>query len=82
MGRREVDMATTYSSSDGPRPSASQVRLLSLRDAATYLSLSHWTLRELIWRGELACVKVGRRILVDVRDLENFIERNKQTESW
>jgi excisionase family DNA binding protein len=65
-----------------PRSFASQVRLLSLRDAAAYLSLSHWTLRELIWRGELPSVRVGRRILIDSKDLDAWIERNKQTESW
>lgn len=66
----------------GQRPTATQPRLLSLRDAAAALSLSHWTVRELIWRGDLPSVRVGRRILVDVRDLDAFIERNKQTESF
>ena len=60
---------------------ASRARLLSLRDAATYMGLSCWTLRELIWRGELPSVRVGRRVLVDLEDLDSFIERCKQTES-
>jgi excisionase family DNA binding protein len=61
--------------------SSSQARLLSLKDAAIYLSLSHWTLRGLVWRGDLPSVRVGRRILIDRNDLETFIEENKQKES-
>jgi len=64
-----------------PGAAASRARLLSLRDAAVYLALSYWTLRELIWRGELPAVRVGRRILIDREDLDSFIERCKQTES-
>jgi excisionase family DNA binding protein len=60
---------------------ASRARLLSLRDAAVYVALSYWTLRELIWRGELPSVRVGRRVLVDLEDLDSFVERCKQTES-
>lgn len=56
-------------------------RLLGLKTAAGYLSLSYWTVRELIWRGELPHVRVGRRLLVDRADLDGFIERNKLTES-
>ncbi len=56
-------------------------RLLGLKLAAGYVSLSYWTVREMIWRGELPSVRVGRRILVDREDLDDFIERNKQVES-
>ncbi len=56
-------------------------RLLGLKSAAGYLSLSYWTVRELIWRGEIPSVRVGRRILVDREDLDAFIERNKLVES-
>jgi excisionase family DNA binding protein len=75
-------MATNYSTSSPVQTaSASPVRLLSLRDAATYLSISYWTLRDLVWCGDLPSVRVGRRILIDHEDLNRFIERNKQVES-
>ena len=61
--------------------SAAQVRLFSLQDAATFLSVSYWTLRNLVWRGDLPSVQVGRRILIDREDLERFIESRKQVES-
>lgn len=60
---------------------ASRARVLSLREAAGYLSLSHWTLREMIWRGELPSVRVGRRILIDLEDIEEFISSRKVRES-
>ncbi len=56
-------------------------RLLGLKSAGGYLSLSYWTVRELVWRGELPSIRVGRRILVDREDLDAFIDRNKLTES-
>ncbi len=55
-------------------------RLLSVREAGNYLSLSHWTVREMIWRGELPEVRIGRRLLVDVRDLDELIQRSKRQE--
>jgi excisionase family DNA binding protein len=58
-----------------------QARLRSLRGAAFYLGLSYWTVRGLIWDGQLPYVRVGRRILIDCEDLDDFIERCKQVES-
>ena len=52
-------------------------RLYSLRDAATYLGISYWTVRELINRQEMPAVRIGRRVMVDVADLNRFIEANK-----
>ncbi|MDR4469533.1 MAG: helix-turn-helix domain-containing protein [Nitrospira sp.] len=64
----------------GPRrPQASPVvpRLLSQREAATYLGISYWTLRDLTFRGEIPHVKIRRRILVDRIDLETYLDRMK-----
>ena len=55
-------------------------RLLGIRDAAAYLGLSHWTLRDLVWRGDLAEVRIGRRLLFDQKDLDALIERSKRRE--
>ena len=54
-----------------------QKRLYSINEAATYLGRSVWSVRELIWDGKLPCVKVGRRIHLDIIDLDQWIERNK-----
>ena len=55
-------------------------RLLSVRQAAAYLGISHWTVRELVWKGELPEVRLGRRLLLDLRDLDRLIEARKKTE--
>lgn len=55
-------------------------RLLNLRDASSYLSLSIPTIRNLISSGRLRAVRSVPRskVLVDIRELESFCERNTQ----
>ena len=55
-------------------------RLLRLRDAAKYLSLSPWKLRHIVQSGQLAIVKYRENApwLLDVRDLDGWVERHKQ----
>jgi excisionase family DNA binding protein len=52
-------------------------RLYSIAETAEYLGRSVWSVRELIWNGKLPCVKVGRRIHLDILDLDQWIDRNK-----
>ena len=56
-------------------------RLLRLREAAQYVSLSPWKLRRLVQDGQLPIVKYGENApwLLDVRDLDTWVERHKQT---
>jgi excisionase family DNA binding protein len=55
-------------------------RLLRLKAAAEYLSLSPWKLRSLIQAGRLPVVQdsEGSPFLLDVRDLDGYVERNKR----
>jgi excisionase family DNA binding protein len=55
-------------------------RLFSLSEAAQYLGRSTWSVRRLIWNGELPQVRAGGRVHVDVRDLDDFIEKHKVRE--
>ncbi len=57
-------------------------RLYSAREAGIYLGgKSAWTVRELMWRGELSYVHIGkRRIMFDVQDLDRFVEERKTRE--
>lgn len=57
-----------------------QKRLYSIAEAAQYLGRSPWAVRHLIWSGKLAEVRSGRRVHVDIQDMESFIERSKQCE--
>jgi excisionase family DNA binding protein len=52
-------------------------RLLTVRDASVYLGRSIPSVRELIWAGSLPIVRVGRRIHLDLIDLEKWIEQHK-----
>ncbi len=55
-------------------------RLYTLKEAAVYLGRSVWSMRDLIWSGRLPVVKEngGRKIYLDILDLEDFIEKNKE----
>jgi len=69
---------------------APAARLLNLKAAGTYLGLSYWTLRDLVVAGHIPSIKIPcprardgstlRRILIDRKDLDSFIERNKESE--
>lgn len=65
-----------------PKPisTARSKRLLRTREAAEYLSLSPWKVRRLIQDGRLPVVQDGEGapFLLDVRDLDEYIERNKR----
>ena len=54
-------------------------RLLPLKKAAEYLGLTVWAMRERIWAGDLPVVRFsgGRKMYLDVQDLEAFIQNNK-----
>jgi excisionase family DNA binding protein len=52
-------------------------RLLTVPQAASYLSASVWAVRSLAWSREVPSVRVGRRVLSDLRDLDRYIERAK-----
>jgi len=55
-------------------------RLYSIPEAATYLGRSAWSVRHLVWAGELPEVRVGRRVHLDVLDMDEFINKHKVTE--
>lgn len=52
-------------------------RLCSIEEASAYLGLSTWTVRRMVWTGALPHIRSGRRILLDLWDLEAWITREK-----
>jgi excisionase family DNA binding protein len=52
-------------------------RLYTIPEAAEYLGRLPWAVRSMIWAGKLPAVKDGKRILVDVYDLDRWVEANK-----
>lgn len=49
--------------------------LLSLADAAEVLSMKRTSMYELISRGDVVSVKIGKRRLVTAESLEAYVER-------
>jgi excisionase family DNA binding protein len=54
-------------------------RLLPLKQAAEYLGLTTWAIRERIWAGQIPVVRFpgGRKMYVDRNDIDRFIESHK-----
>ena len=74
-----------------PEPAELPARLLSLRQAALYIGVSFWTLRDWLAAGHLPTIKLPplrpregdrakptlRRVLIDRRDLDAFVDQLK-----
>jgi excisionase family DNA binding protein len=52
-------------------------RLLTVREAATYIGRTEQAIQHLIHRRELIVVRRGRRVHLDRADLDHWIEGNK-----
>jgi excisionase family DNA binding protein len=53
-------------------------RLLTIQEAATYLATTVPFIRTLIYRRELPYVKAGKRFVIDMVDLDKWVEKTKQ----
>ena len=51
-------------------------RLYSIKDASIYLGQSECAIREMIWAGKMPYIKDGRRILLDINDMNEWIDKN------
>jgi excisionase family DNA binding protein len=56
---------------------ATNRRLFSTEESAVYLGLSRRELYNMIANKELKAVRRGRRTILDLRDLDEWIERHK-----
>lgn len=54
-------------------------RLYTIKEAALYLGRSVWSMRELVWSGKIPFIKDGRKFYFDIKDLDDYIDRNKTT---
>ena len=52
-------------------------RLLRIQDAARYLSATNWFVEELIRNNQIRSLVLGKRRVLDVRDLDAWIESEK-----
>lgn len=51
-------------------------RFLSIREAAEFSSLSQRFLYEIVARRKIRSYKIGKRIVLDCQDLEEYIKQN------
>jgi excisionase family DNA binding protein len=53
-------------------------RLVSLRQAAGYLSVSYWTVRNWVETGKLSAIRLGPKLIrIERSDLDRFIGERK-----
>ena len=57
-----------------PASSIEQGALLKVPGAAERLNISAWSMYDLIARGHIRAVKLGRAVRVDPRAIEDFIQ--------
>lgn len=54
------------------------MRLLTAKEAAEMLSLSERTIQRYLKSGELTFIRLGRSVRIELKDLEEFVERGKK----
>ncbi|RPH50208.1 MAG: DNA-binding protein [Desulfobacteraceae bacterium] len=52
-------------------------RLFSIRELVREVGATAWFWRSQIWDGQLPYVQIGRKMFVDSKDIEIFINNNK-----
>lgn len=53
-------------------------RLYNIEEAAIYLGRTSNAIRQMIWDGKIPVVRDTKRILLDVKDMDSWIERSKE----
>jgi len=56
---------------------SSQKRLLSVRETARYIGRTETAVRELVWNEKLPHIRSDRRVMLDIRDLDRWIDTNR-----
>ena len=75
---KPVNGGLEHGTSDGTSNVPMEPRLLDYKTAGAYMSLSYWSLREMVLNGEIPHLKFGKKVLIDRRDLDDWIESQKE----
>ena len=62
----------------GTTSSPVQPRLLTVSQAAQYLSATPWFVRSLHWDRKVRAIRLGKRFVYDRADLDAYVESLKQ----
>lgn len=57
-------------------------RLYSIPEAGQYLGRTVWSVREMIYAGKISYIRDGRRMLLDINDMDSWIEENRTRYSY
>lgn len=57
-------------------------RLYSIKESADYLGRTVWAVREMIYAGKIFYIRDGRRMLLDINDMDRWIEDNRTRYSY
>ena len=52
-------------------------RLYSIKELVAEIGATEWFWRSQIWGGQLPYVQIGRKMLIDITDIEIFINKHK-----
>ncbi len=63
-------------------PGVQPRRLLTIKETAAFLNTSTGTIRRLVSAGKIPVVRLSRRLLVDLRDLDILIAGSKERVGW
>jgi excisionase family DNA binding protein len=55
-----------------------QPRLLGVKQAAAYLGATVWYIRSIIWDKKIPSLRLGKRDLLDIADLDAFVASQKR----
>ena len=62
-----------------PKPSTVifNKRLYSIKELVREIGVTEWFWRSQIWDGNLPFIQIGKKMLIDSKDIERFIQKNK-----
>lgn len=52
-------------------------RLYSIKELVREIGATEWFWRTQIWDGQLPYVQVGRKMFIELKDIDIFIQKNK-----
>jgi excisionase family DNA binding protein len=56
-------------------------RLLRIPDAAKYLSATNWFMEVLVREGQIPAIKLGKGRVIDINDLNDWVEKEKAAQA-
>ena len=78
MSRLELDLGLSLARKELPMiDTPTEARLLDIEAAGVYLGRTPRAVRDLVRTGKIPCVRCDRRVFLDIRDLDAWIDNNK-----